>query len=147
MDPVRFHLAFPVTDIEQAKAFYAQGLGCEVGRETRHSVIFNLAGHQLVAHLTPAPLEGQNGIYPRHAGLIFAQESQWQAMAAQAEAAGLSFFQPPRWRFVGAITEHGTFFLQDPFGNLLEFKYYRHPEAIFGAHEFGEIGDREVEHP
>jgi len=140
---VRFHLAFPVTDIEQAKTFYAQGLGCEVGRETRHSVIFNLAGHQLVAHITSTPPESQKGIYPRHAGLIFAQESEWQSMREQAEASHLPFFEAPRWRFVGQMTEHATFFLQDPFGNFLEFKYYRHPEAIFGAQEFGLIGDRE----
>ncbi|MEN9205214.1 MAG: VOC family protein [Thermostichales cyanobacterium SZTDM-1c_bins_54] len=142
MEGVRFHLAFPVTDIEQAKAFYAEGLGCEVGRETRHSVIFNLAGHQLVAHLTPTPPEAQKGIYPRHGGLIFAREEDWQGMRQQLEARQVAFFEPPRWRFVGEITEHATFFVRDPFGNLWEFKYYRHPEAIFGAREFSRIGDR-----
>ena len=47
-----FHLAFPVTNITQAKAYYVDGLGCIPGRESRHALILNLYGHQLVAHLT-----------------------------------------------------------------------------------------------
>ncbi|GAB4212605.1 MAG: glyoxalase [Synechococcales cyanobacterium] len=144
LSDVRFHLAFPVTDLALAKQFYAEGLGCVVGRESRHSVIFGLAGHQLVAHLTPTPLPTQKGIYPRHSGLIFRQEADWQAMRERAEQQHLPFFEAPRWRFVGEITEHATFFLADPFGNLLEFKFYRHEESIFGAHEFTQIGDRET---
>ena len=30
----RFHLAFPVDDLEAARAFYAGVLGCETGRES-----------------------------------------------------------------------------------------------------------------
>jgi extradiol dioxygenase family protein len=55
MNPVIFHLAFPVSDIEQTKAFYVDGLGCQVGRESRHALILNLYGHQLVAHVTKEP--------------------------------------------------------------------------------------------
>lgn len=137
-----FHLAFPVTDIPKAKIFYAEGLGCEVGRETRHAVILNLYGHQLVAHLTHELLPVQKGIYPRHFGLIFNQESDWEALLARAQAYALNFYEEPKLRFPGQITEHRTFFLQDPFSNLLEFKYYRYPEAIFGGQEFTKIGDR-----
>ena len=31
-----FHLAFPVRDKEEARAFYAGVLGCGVGRESDH---------------------------------------------------------------------------------------------------------------
>ncbi|MCF2970990.1 glyoxalase [Synechococcus sp. Nb3U1] len=143
MEPIRFHLAFPVTDIPLAKTYYGEGLGCEIGRESPASVILNLYGHQLVAHLTHEELTPQRGIYPRHFGLIFPAQADWESLAARAQARELLFYQEPRWRFIGSPLEHGTFFLQDPFYNLLEFKYYRHASAIFGERELALIGDRE----
>lgn len=142
MNPVLFHLAFPVTDIEQTKEFYAGGLGCEIGRQSRHAVILNLYGHQLVAHVTKEPLTPQKGIYPRHFGLIFTAEANWEALLARAEQQNLSFYEEQKLRFAGQLTEHRTFFLQDPFYNLLEFKFYRHYEAIFAGRELTAIGDR-----
>jgi extradiol dioxygenase family protein len=141
MEPICFHLAFPVADLALAKAYYGEGLGCEVGRETSAAVILNLYGHQLVAHLTQEKLTPQRGIYPRHFGLIFPAQADWQALAERARTRGLLFYQEPRWRFVGTPLEHGTFFLQDPFYNLLEFKYYRYPAAIFGEREWALVGD------
>jgi len=146
MEPIRFHLAFPVADIALAKTYYGEGLGCQIGRETPVSVILNLYGHQLVAHLTQEELRPQRGIYPRHFGLIFPTQAEWQSLADRAQAGGLPFYQEPRWRFVGTSLEHGTFFLQDPFYNLLEFKYYRHASAIFGEREWALVGDRAA-HP
>ncbi len=142
MNPVLFHLAFPVTDIEQTKDYYAGGLGCEIGRETRQAVILNLYGHQLVAHLTKEPLTPQKGIYPRHFGLIFTAEVDWEALLGRVQKRQLPFYEEPKLRFPGQLTEHRTFFLQDPFYNVLEFKFYRHSEAIFGGRELAEIGDR-----
>lgn len=142
MNSVLFHLAFPVSDIEQAKQYYADGLGCEIGRESRHAVILNLYGHQLVAHLTKETLTPQNGIYPRHFGLIFPAEADWEALLERVQKRQLPFYEEPKLRFPSQLTEHRTFFLQDPFYNLMEFKLYRHPEAIFGSRESAQIGDR-----
>lgn len=142
MNQTLFHLAFPVSDIAQTKAFYADGLGCGVGRESPNSVILNLYGNQLVAHRTTEPLTPQKGIYPRHFGLIFTAEADWEALLERAQRRGLTFYQPPKYRFTGLPLEHRTFFLEDPFHNLMEFKYYVHPEAIFGAAEFAQVGDR-----
>jgi len=142
MSTALFHLAFPVADIAQTKAFYADGLGCAVGRENATSVILNLYGHQLVAHITPEPLTPQQGIYPRHFGLVFTVESDWEALLERAEQRQLRFYQSPKRRFPGLPLEHRTFFLVDPFHNLLEFKFYCHPSAIFGDRDFAQIGDR-----
>jgi hypothetical protein len=142
MSAAIFHLAFPVNNVWQTKKFYATGLGCEVGRESENSVILNLCGHQLVAHVTPEPLTPQTGIYPRHFGLIFTAEADWEALLDRAQQQQLSFYQQPKRRFPGLPLEHRTFFLQDPFHNLLEFKFYCHPEAIFGQRELAQIGDR-----
>lgn len=142
MNQVIFHLAFPVADIDRAKEFYGDGLGCEIGRETRNAVIMNLYGHQIVAHVTSEPLTPQKGIYPRHFGLIFTSEADWEALLERAKQKNLSFYQEAKHRFVGLPTEHRTFFLEDPFHNFLEFKYYCHASAIFGDRDYAEIGDR-----
>jgi uncharacterized protein len=136
-----FHLAFPVGNIPQTKAYYGEGLGCQIGRENDRTVILNLYGHQLVAHISPELLLPQPGIYPRHFGLVFHQEADWQALLQRSQANQLPFYQQPKLRFAGLPLEHRTFFLVDPFHNLLEFKFYRHVSAIFGDREFSQIGD------
>ncbi|MBF2009423.1 VOC family protein [Chlorogloeopsis fritschii PCC 9212] len=141
MNQTIFHLAFPVTDIAQAKAYYVQGLGCIPGRENRHALILNLYGHQLVAHVTKENLTSQRGIYPRHFGLIFTSEADWEYLLTRAQERQLLFREEPKHRYVDTPLEHRTFFLEDPFYNLMEFKYYRYSEAIFGSAEYVQIGD------
>lgn len=141
MNQTIFHLAFPVTDIAQTKAFYVDGLGCIAGRETHHALILDLYGHQLVAHTTKELLTSQRGIYPRHFGLIFTSQSDWESLLTKAQQQQLLFREEPKHRFVGSPLEHSTFFLEDPFYNLMEFKYYRYAEAIFGKYELAPIGD------
>jgi extradiol dioxygenase family protein len=143
MGRVLFHLAFPITDLEEAKRFYVDGLGCGLGRVSAAAITLELKGHQLVGHLTKQSPELPKGIYPRHFGLVFTSETDWQAMADRATAKGLKFYQHPRRRFAGTRIEHATFFLEDPFHNLLEFKHYTHESAIFGEHEITQIGDAE----
>jgi len=136
-----FHLAIPIKNIEQALEFYANGLGCPIGRANAQAIIFNFSGHQVVAHLTTGEIPPQKGIYPRHFGLVFPKESDWSALWQRVQEKGLAIYQSAKIRFPGELIEHSTFFLKDPFDNLLEFKYYRHPESIFGAQEITNIGD------
>ena len=143
MSKILFHLAFPVTDLAATKQFYVEGLGCELGRESESAVTLGLAGHQLVAQLTSQKLERQQGIYPRHFGLVFTSEKDWQALVERAKAKGLKFYQKPRRRYLGTKIEHLTFFLEDPSHNLLEFKHYAHDTAIFGERDFAEVGDKD----
>ena len=136
-----FHLAFPSTDLAATNRFYVEGLGCTLGRESKNAATLEFAGNQLVAHLTTDQPQEQKGIYPRHFGLVFIDLKDWQALADRAKAKGLTFFQQPRVRFPGTRAEHRTFFLEDPSGNLLEFKHYTHESAIFGERDFTQVGD------
>ena len=141
MSQTLFHLAFPVTDLDATKKFYVDGLGCTLGRESDSAVILGLAGNQIVAHLAKEPMPAQKSIYPRHFGLVFTSEKDWQALADRAKAKGLTFYQEPRKRYEGKPTEHRTFFLEDPSHNLLEFKHYTRESAIFGEQAHTEVGD------
>jgi extradiol dioxygenase family protein len=141
MSGILFHLAFPIHDIEAAKRFYVEGLGCRLGRESNGAVTLGLGEHQLVAHVVEHPPTEQKGIYPRHFGLVFLSKGAWQALADRAKAKGLTFYQQPRVRFPGTRIEHHTFFLEDPSKNLLEFKHYTHESAIFGERDVRAVGD------
>ncbi len=142
MSSIIFHLAFPVDNLPETKQFYVEGLGCDPGRESKHSLILNLGGHQLVAHVSQEAGVLQASIYPRHFGLVFPERSDWQALYDRAQAQNLKFREMARVRFVGTSLEHSVFFLEDPFGNLLEFKHYVHAEAVFGDRHMERVGDR-----
>jgi uncharacterized protein len=141
MSSIIFHLAFPVGNLSETKLFYVERLGCELGRESKHSLILNLGGHQLVAHVSQEAWVVQAGIYPRHFGLVFTTREAWQELYDRAQAQNLKFRETARVRFVGTSLEHSTFFLEDPFGNLLEFKHYVYPEAVFGDRHLEQVGD------
>ena len=140
--PPIFHLAIPIENIADAKEFYCDRLGCVAGRETQTALILNFYGHQIVGHVTNEPISKQKTIYPRHFGLIFPVEADWENFLTRVEKEAVDFYIPPKLRFTGELTEHRTFFLEDPFHNYLEFKFYRHWEAVFGARELVAIGDR-----
>lgn len=136
-----FHLAIPINDVTMAKKFYAEALGCIVGRENKSAVIFNFFGTQLVGHITQKPLMRKSGIYPHHLGLILTEKKEWEDLRDRAVNQNLTFYQRPKLRFPHQNLEHHTFFLEDPFYNLLEFKYYRNYDVIFGGKESDLIGD------
>lgn len=137
-----FHLAFPVHDLKLARKFYVQGLGCRQGRSSDHSLILNLKGHQIVAQRIDERLPPQTGIYPRHFGIVFKSLVNWKALVRRAKKRRLRFYQKPRVRYEGTALEHHTVFLQDPSGNLLEFKHYSKPSAVFGQKAHRKVGDR-----
>ncbi len=129
-----FHLAIPVTDLEQARAFYGQLLGCPEGRSADRWVDFNLYGHQLVCHLMDSqdkaqyrkgnnPVDGDAVPVP-HFGVVLVQ-ADWQALVERLQDSGMQFLIEPKIRFAGEVGEQGTLFVLDPSGNALEFKTFR----------------------
>ena len=137
-----FHLAFPVHDFALAKNFYRDILGCQLGRESEHALIFQLGSHQIVAHKIDDLPALQHGIYPRHFGLIFLEQNEFNAFIQQINKKQVIYEIPLKLRFPNTRLEHQSFFLKDPSNNLLEFKYYTYASAIFGEKEFHQIGDQ-----
>lgn len=131
-----FHLAFPVHDLEAARHFYGNLLGCPTGRESEHWIDFDLYGHQIVAHLAPEAqpkshnhVDGEDVPVP-HFGLIL-EWDEWEKLARKLEAARCHFIIQPGIRFKGQVGEQATLFVEDPSGNALEFKAFRSPDTIF----------------
>ena len=137
MNIPRFHLAFPVHDLEKAKTFYTSTLGCPLGRESDNWIDFNLYGHQVVAHLSPKdcmntktnPVDGDS-IPARHFGVILPW-AEWEELCKILISQNIEFLIKPRIRFKNVTGEHGTFFIQDPTGNALEFKSFKNDKDVF----------------
>ena len=132
-----FHLAFPVTSLDKARAFYCKLLGFPEGRSSDTWVDFDLHGHQIVAHLAPdeaghrrtGKVDGDD-VPVRHFGLVLSMD-EWQALADRLQAAGTRFVIEPHVRFKGQVGEQATMFFLDPCGNALEFKAFADPSQLF----------------
>ena len=134
-----FHLAFPVTDLDTTRRFYGGLLGCPEGRSSPEWIDFNLYGHQIVAHLTPAetghrPTSAVDGhdVPVRHFGVVLAMP-QWQALADRLRGEGVQFVIEPHIRFAGQVGEQATMFFLDPSGNALEFKSFADMNSLFAT--------------
>ena len=133
----RFHLAFPVHDLELARKFYINVLGCTLGRESKKWIDFNLFGHQVVAHLSPEDCTeistnsvDNDEIPSRHFGVILPWD-EWEELCEKIKNDGLKFLIEPKTRFKNNSGEQGTFFIKDPSGNALEFKSFKDENDIF----------------
>jgi hypothetical protein len=132
-----FHLAFPVDDIEKARAFYGGLLGCPEGRSAKDWVDFDFYGHQIVAHLAPdevghrstSKVDGHD-VPVRHFGAILSM-GEWEALADKLQQAGTKFVIEPHVRFKGQVGEQATMFFLDPCGNALEFKAFGDMSQVF----------------
>ncbi len=137
-----FHLAFPCHDFKAAKIFYCQQLGFDLGRRSEHAFIINCYNNQLVAHKSDSALELQDGIYPRHFGMIFDSLGEFNELIKRVEKNNIAFHIEPKIRFPELPLENHSFILKDPSNNLLEFKYYKNQAAIFGELNFTDVGEK-----
>ena len=129
-----FHLAIPVSSIDQAKDFYGDKLGFEQGRSDNHWVDYNFFGHQLVCHIGDSvtasnEVDGKDVPIP-HFGIVL-EWNQFDIFANNLKEQAIKFIIEPYLRFEGLPGEQKTMFFKDPFGNALEFKSFRNDNEIF----------------
>jgi extradiol dioxygenase family protein len=134
----RFHLAVPVDELEAARIFYGEILGCAQGRSSDTWIDWNLRGHQFVTHLALGgwdvahnPVDGHDVPVP-HFGLIL-PIPDFHELAERLRAAGTTFVIEPYLRFEGQPGEQWTMFLHDPAGNALEFKAFADDAQVFAV--------------
>lgn len=134
-----FHLAFPVRDLEEARAFWGGIMGCPEGRSSDHWIDFDFYGHQIVTHLAPDaaaanannPVDGHNVPVP-HFGIVLTLED-WQDLADRLKAAGVEFAIEPYVRFKGQPGEQATMFFRDPSRNAIEMKAFADLKQLFAT--------------
>ena len=95
----RFHLAFPVHNLESAREFYVNILKCNTGRESNSWIDFDLYGHQIVAHLSPddcnptsTNIVDNDNIPSRHFGVILEWED-WESLCIRLKKIDIEFLK------------------------------------------------------
>jgi len=133
-----FHLAYHVTDLQKARLFYGNLLGCREGRSTDTWVDFDFFGHQISLHLgEPFKTEdtgkvGDHMVPMPHLGVVLPQ-ADWQSLADRLTASGMEFILEPHTRFEGEPGEQSTMFFSDPSGNPIEIKGFKDFDAVYSA--------------
>ena len=131
-----FHLAIHVDDLDRARRFYGDVLGCAEGRSTETWVDFSFFGHQLSLHLgqpfanAPTGRVGAHMVPMPHFGIVL-HLPDWRALADRLVAAGTEFVLPPSVRFAGEPGEQWTMFFRDPAGNPIEIKGFPSLDGVF----------------
>jgi len=131
-----FHLAFNVTDLNQARQFYGGLLGCTEGRSSDTWVDFDFFGHQISLHLGKPFAVEDTGVVDHHnvpmphLGVIL-EMPVWKVLAEKLENAGLDFILSPSLRFSGRLGEQRTMFFRDPSGNPIEIKGFSDFSGVF----------------
>jgi len=132
-----FHLAYTVTDLDSARSFYGEILGCQEGRSTETWVDFNFFGNQLSLHVgevvkrskTTSKVDDISVPMP-HFGCVLDWDS-FHDLADKLQSAGIQFIIEPTNRFKGMPGEQATMFFEDYSGNAIEFKTYRNSSEVF----------------
>ncbi|WP_310531574.1 VOC family protein [Novosphingobium sp.] len=134
-----FHLAFPVRDLAEARAFWGGVMGCGEGRSSDQWIDFDFRGHQLVAHCVGErsadaganPVDG-HGVPVPHFGLVLPMD-EWHELAERLRAAAVGFAIEPYVRFEGEVGEQATMFFRDPSGNAVEIKAFADIGQLFAT--------------
>jgi len=140
-----FHLAIPVSNLDDCRRFYRDTMGFNEGRSDDRWVDFDMYGHQLVIHQVDDdhpvaghqpvagtnPVDGHDVPVP-HFGVVLPVD-QWHPLADRLKAAGIGFVVEPHVRFAGEAGEQHTMFFLDPSGNALEFKAFADLSQLFAT--------------
>ena len=132
-----FHLAYTVGDLDSARRFYGELLGCQEGRSTDTWVDFNFFGNQLSLHVgelvkrskTTSKVDNISVPMP-HFGCVLDWNS-FHDLADKLQSADIKFIVEPSVRFQDLLGEQATMFFEDYSGNAIEFKAYRNPSEVF----------------
>jgi uncharacterized protein len=127
-----FHFSFAVDDLDRARKFYGELLGCPEGRKLPSRADFNFFGHHIVAHLAPEDVVGDKGkklregggTPLRHFGVVMPLDV-FERTAQRLSAAGVDFILKPETRQAGTVREQKLMTCRDGCGNAVEFKGLR----------------------
>lgn len=133
-----FHLAYNVTNLDIARQFYGELLGCREGRSTDTWVDFDFFGHQISLHLGDpvttknTGMVGDHQVPMPHMGVILSM-ADWTELSSKLTEAGVNFVIAPTIRFAGEPGEQGTMFFRDPSGNPIEIKGFADFAGVYAS--------------
>ena len=133
-----FHLAIPVSNLEESVSYYRDTLGLREGRSSNKWADFNFFGHQLVCHVSNIineqitnPVDGEEVPVP-HFGVVLSIE-EFEEFLLQINDKNIDFIIKPTIRFKGEVGEQRTMFFKDPSGNAIEIKAFKDMDNLFSS--------------
>ena len=133
-----FHLAIPVSNLEESVIYYRDILGLEEGRSSKKWADFNFFGHQLVCHVSDNineqainPVDGEEVPVP-HFGVVLSIK-EFEDFLLKISDKDIDFIIEPTVRFKGEIGEQRTLFFRDPSGNAIEIKAFKDMNNLFSS--------------
>ena len=133
-----FHLAIPVSNLEESVIYYRDILGLEEVRSSKKWADFNFFGHQLVCHVSDNineqvtnPVDGEEVPVP-HFGVVLSIE-EFEDFLFKISDKDIDFIIKPTVRFKGEIGEQRTLFFRDPSGNAIEIKAFKDMNNLFSS--------------
>ena len=136
-----FHFSFAVSDLDRARQFYGEWLGCPEGRKLKGRADFNFFGHHIVAHLAPEEVVGNKGrklaegrTPLRHFGAVVTLED-FQKIVDRLKRHNVAFINEPEVKQKGTIREQMLMTLSDGCGNAIEFKGLRKITDVYAVEE------------
>lgn len=133
-----FHFSFAVNDLDRARRFYGDLLGCPEGRKLPGRADFNFFGHHIVAHLKPEEVVGEKGASLssktplRHFGVVVTLE-RFQQISDKLARSDVEFIIKPRVTQQGTVREQMLMTCRDGCGNAVEFKGLRNIADVYAG--------------
>ena len=124
------HLSVPVHDLEVARRFYVEALGCRLGRERDDWFDVWFFGMQLTLQLRPGEVRppAEQGV--RHFGVALSDVATYAATVDRLDRTGVEWLSAPGPHDEVALSGKVGGKLADPSGNVIEIKYYADPERL-----------------
>ena len=122
-----FHLAIPCGNLEIAKKFYSETLGCRLDNSAQEWADVDFWGNELTLHKTDMKLPSERhevdmGSVPvPHFG-VHLEPNVFDKIKVNLEKNKINYLDKPYTRFDGKAEQQETFFIKDPHGNILELK-------------------------
>ena len=133
-----FHLAIPVSNLEESVAYYRDTLGLREGRSSNKWADFDFFGHQLVCHVSNItneqitnPVDGEEVPVPHFVVVLSIEKCE--EVLLQINDKNIDFIIKTTIRFKGEIGEQRTMFFRDPSGNAIEIKAFKDMNKLFSS--------------
>jgi extradiol dioxygenase family protein len=131
VEPI-LHLSIPVTDLDSARAFYVDTLGCSPGYKGADGMDVWFFGLQLTLQLRPDEVLGVDRQGTRHFGVTL-DRAALDALLTRLQNLPVRWVSPVSTDTVGVLRGKTSAKVADPSGNVIEFKAYDDPYSALGA--------------
>jgi len=118
------HLSIPVRDLDEARDFYVQTLGCQAARTRDDFADVWFYGMQITLQLRPDEVPPSSTRGSRHFGVTLGRD-EFEALIAHLHERGVDWVVPVTTDDEGLDSEQTKAKVADPSGNVVEVKTYR----------------------